>query len=62
MATASFDRTFIIETSAERENLLKILATEDKTPHRTENEFVYDEKERARGESLSDRCLSRFNI
>lgn len=60
MATASFDRSFVIDDSQAQDNLFKILAEEDKKSYWKKDRYVYNADEKERSDALLVQCLSCF--
>lgn len=58
MATASFDRTFVVSDPKSQEKLSKFL--ESKEPAKTLSENLFSETERNRSEALLKQCLSHY--
>ena len=58
MATASFDRTFVVEDEKSRMRLEKILSSDKPAKPITRPPFT--EEERDRSESLLKQCLSHY--
>ena len=57
MATATFDRTFVVEDLEDQERLLKLLNSD--SPQMVHAKPPYSQEERKRSEELLRQCLSR---